>query len=393
MSRILFIANCTELYGANRSMIDLAVGLQKLDQDVFFFIPQERPENNNQRRQIKKELEKYGFTFVFLKYCTSVHSGDEKGLSGRMVRKEINKRCLVSMEKYIIDWNIDIIHTNSLTHIIGALLSKRTHKPHVWHIREMLKDHYNLFFDNNLAYKCALRNADQIICISNYVRNVYRWLLLGTKVITLHDGFNVDKYILNGVYKKKNDFFNIILCGTINASKGQFDAVRAINYLVHNYKLNNVHLTIVGNGYGEYLKKIYEFISYNNINNYVDILPFQEDLRELRRNADIALTCSQSEALGRVTIESMLSENLVIGAESSGTAEIIENNVTGYLYEVGNAEDLCKKIYYAVTHWEEQERLIRNAKEYAKSNYDIEDYAKKVLGIYKNLISSKGIES
>ena len=65
------------------------------------------------------------------------------------------------------------------------------------------------------------------------------------------------------------------------------------------------------------------------------IVPFQSDLYELRKHADIALMCSRGEALGRVTVEAMLSENLVIGADSAGTKEIIQNKVTGYLYKTG----------------------------------------------------------
>ena len=177
----------------------------------------------------------------------------------------------------------------------------------------------------------------------------------------------------------------MILCGSIQEAKGQLDAVKAVDYLVNTYHLNNIRLQIVGNGSGNYCQKIRNYMEVRNLNEYIDIVPFQSDLYELRKHADIALMCSRGEALGRVTVEAMLSENLVIGADSAGTKEIIQNKVTGYLYKTGDVKDLSKKIYEAVTHWERQERIIKNAVNYAKQEFDSEKYAYRMLEIYERI--------
>ena len=381
---ILFIANCESLYGANRSMIDLAVELQKLGQDVFFFFSQQG--EGRDRYKLKQELGKRGFQYAFLRYCPSVHSHEENGIVNKILRKEINKRCLLKMEYYVAKWKIDIIHTNSLTHTIGALLSKKMEKPHVWHIREALQSDYDLYFDNWLQYRYELKKADKIICISDFIRNIHKKMLFGTKTITLYNGFNIKNYLLDGAYKKYKSYYTLIICGVIRKEKGQLQAVKALKHLIYKYKVKNVRLQIVGDGSGGYYEQINNFINEYKLNYYVDIIPFQDDLRELRRNADIALVCSVNEAFGRVTIESMLSENLVIGADSGGTAEIIEDGVVGYLYQRGNEDDLCKKIYNVITHWEKQEEIIQRAKEYAKINFGVTGYAKKILSLYEDLV-------
>ena len=123
------------------------------------------------------------------------------------------------------------------------------------------------------------------------------------------------------------------------------------------------------------------------------MIPFQLDLKELRKEADIALMCSKSEGFGRVTVESMLSENIVIGANCAGTAEIIKDGINGYLYESGNIYDLSEKIYYVIAHWNDQQKIIKNAKEYAKLNFNIESYAKKICEIYYKILSVPEKES
>jgi len=382
--RILFVLNTVALYGANRSAIELACGLQKTGQDIYFFIPKE--DRIDQKHKLKKELEIYNFQYVFLNYYPSVHSDQKEKVSERLFREKANQQCMNEMKKYIEKWRIDIIHTNSLTHLIGAKLSRHLNKPHVWHIREALKQDYGLIYDFRLQYKYELCRSEQIICISNYVRKIHKRMLSGANVVTLKDGFNIDHYILDEGFKKNKKCCTILLCGCIQESKGQLDAVKAMDNLVNKYKLTNIYLKIVGDGSGEYIQKIKSYIHSANIEKYIDIIPFQPDLRELRKHADMALMCSKNEALGRVTVEEMLSENLVIGADSAGTKEIIKDGETGYLYKTGNAKDLSRKIYNAVIHWEEQEIIIKNARKYAKKVFNGDRYANRMLEIYGNIL-------
>lgn len=48
----------------------------------------------------------------------------------------------------------------------------------------------------------------------------------------------------------------------------------------------------------------------------------------MRKKIDVELVCSRSEAFGRVTIESMMSSNPVIGANTGGTKELIIEGLT-----------------------------------------------------------------
>lgn len=381
---ILFIAHAVTLYGASRSMIDLAVELKKKGQEVFFFIPHDG--KLIERYRLKSMLKDLGFSCVFLDYCPNIHIKEEKGLIPKLIRMEINKKCLKQMQLYINEWMIDIIHTNTLTHLIGSQLSRIVNKPHVWHIREALEKDYAISYDNVLLYKYALLRTEQIICISKYIKNVHKTMLFGTRNTVLYNGFNIENYILNEVYKRNIEIFTIIICGTIREEKGQLDAIKAVELLINDYHIKNIQLKIIGDSFVEYGNYIKNYIKDRKLEQYIKIIPFQIDLKDIRRTANISLMCSRSEGLGRVTIESMLSENLVIGADSAGTAEIIKDGINGYLYEVGNIRELSKKIYYVITHWDEQEQLIKNAKEYAKLNYNINDYTTKILNIYKKLI-------
>ena len=54
--------------------------------------------------------------------------------------------------------------------------------------------------------------------------------------------------------------------------------------------------------------------------------------------------CSRSEAFGRVTVEYLRRGRPVIGTRSGGTPELVEDGVTGFLYEPGDCTALAHRI-------------------------------------------------
>ena len=127
-----------------------------------------------------------------------------------------------------------------------------------------------------------------------------------------------------------------------------------------------------------------KYISDNKIEG-IHIIDFCNDLKKLREKCDIGLTCSIFEALGRVTIENMLGKLLVIGADTDGTIEII-NEQTGLLYKYGDFEELADKIIFAVNNKEKMIETACNGQEYANDKFDSNSYNSELYKIYESII-------
>ncbi len=54
--------------------------------------------------------------------------------------------------------------------------------------------------------------------------------------------------------------------------------------------------------------------------------------------------CSRMEAFGRVTVEALKAGLPVIGSNSGGTTEIIENNTNGVIFKYNNTNSLTNAI-------------------------------------------------
>jgi len=77
----------------------------------------------------------------------------------------------------------------------------------------------------------------------------------------------------------------------------------------------------------------------------VKFLGFREDVPALMRAMDIIVHSSVApEPFGRVVVEGMMAGRPVIAAAAGGVLEIVNDGVTGFLYEPGNAGALAAKV-------------------------------------------------
>ena len=106
------------------------------------------------------------------------------------------------------------------------------------------------------------------------------------------------------------------------------------------------------------------------------------DAKELMRKAVALLMCSWHEAYGRVTVEAMMNDCVVIGRNSGGTSELIEHEETGFLFDSNSElEALMEKVLDMDT------TIIRDkAREKAIHSFTEEVYGEQLKKVYDNLL-------
>ena len=107
---------------------------------------------------------------------------------------------------------------------------------------------------------------------------------------------------------------------------------------------------------------------------------------------DVELVCSRAEAFGRVTVEAMLGGIPVIGSNTGGTPELIQDGKNGYLYKYGNPEELESKMEIFIANPDLIKTMGLYAQEYARSRFLSDVYMKKLWQIYNGLLSTAGSE-
>ena len=153
----------------------------------------------------------------------------------------------------------------------------------------------------------------------------------------------------------------ILLPARITSWKGHDVALDAVKILTNNYPDLNFVLVFVGSeeNRSNFTKKLKKKIIKLKITNRVIFCGNISDMPAVYSVADIVLSTSiEPEAFGRVSAEACAMSKPVISTNHGGSREIIENNVTGWLVEPNNPEDLANKIIYVLNLNQRKKDLI-----------------------------------
>ena len=331
--------------GGELSLFELIHALKESGHKPFVIIPS--------RGEISKRLEKEKIPYVDHPFREWVVEPGVVRLTGG-----INRRIsYLFMEGNIIANAIrikgltpDLIITNTLNTPVGAFAALAMAIPHIWYIREFgsLDVGYEYEIPEKMVYRLINKLSEH--CITNsravkyFVRNMGiddEKISVARQAVDVKPGRRVD---LPGP-----QYYATFICvGRIEVSKGQLDAVKAVNIIKK--KGTNTKLIIMGKVIKDwpdsigYYNRIVKYIKKNKLENNIFFIGYKKNSSDYIKSSFATIVCSRNEAFGRVAIESMKLGIPVIGADSAGTAENITNRETGLLYEPGNPRHLAKKM-------------------------------------------------
>lgn len=375
---IAFFTHYTTLYGANRSLIDLAEGLNQLGINPFLIAP-----CTGQITEYFKEKKWNYFVHPIANFLVSTDI--TKASTLERIKKTIDSVPAISNQ--LKRWSIDIVYTNSSVIDIGLICAKAISKPHIWHIREFGDLDYGLKPDigRHLSEQ-LLYSSDALIFISKKLKD-------HILPVTEHKNINI---IYNGVVSKnliidfskqtkKKSSSNICkfsIIGRVTQSKGQHLAIKAFIEVLRKHP--DTKLFIAGEGKDlNILKKIvYDAKLYDKILFLGEVI---EPLG-IFMNTDVALMCSEHEAMGRVTAEAMSCFCPIIGHNSGATPEFVTHGESGFLYN--NTQELSHYINYMIENPLKTREMAANAQYVALNSFTTELYTKNILNVINSVNKS-----
>ena len=382
---ILFVNHENNLGGASQALIELIDELKMKDKyNIYVFVPKFNESLPN--GSLIEELKKQNINYIHFNAYWNMYPKNTSKIKN-FIKQIVNVFASIRLSIYIKNKKIDIIHSNSSVTSIGLLCAFFTKKTHIYHIREFGADEENYFYvlnkEKTLKFMDKYTNA--FICISKFIKEKYSTLVNADKCMLIYDGIvNIQKY--KKIKIKKNKNYKILIAGRVRPTKGQFDAVKALNILIKKgYK--NLKLYIVGYAEESYMKEIKKYIKDNDLSNNIIIKKYTKNLNYFREKykIDIELSCAKKEGFGRVTVEAMQNSNPIIGLKSGATKELIIDNITGLLYN-GECEDLANKIEFLICDDIKREIISKNAYKYVKENFDINKTISELEKLYDRVV-------
>ncbi len=369
--KILFFTHYGELYGANRSLLDL------FDNQKIFIPIVICPKNGDFYLEIqKRNIKCYAFKIFPL-------FGLKTKISFLVVLvKIINNVIALFLLVIIARWNnIDIIYSNSSVITIGVILAKILNRPHIWHIRELFDIHYDLkFYFGQKTFKYLLNQSNILISISHYVENIVLKDIIVPKFV-IYNGtifpqkFNKKIHVAN--YSIGNFSFGVV--GKIYPQKNLHIVLQAFNRFNLLFPMSK--LIFIGEVHDKvYFQDLKRMITNENVTFSGHI----SDINDIYKKMDFLIMSSQYEAMGRVIIEAMSFGIPVVGNKSGAIPEIINDKKDGLIYE-GTIDDLYSKMITIASDYELYNYLRLNGLLKVEKNFTVNSYSTKIAEIIRKL--------
>lgn len=178
--------------------------------------------------------------------------------------------------------------------------------------------------------------------------------------------------------EKEYDIIDILYVGGLSKHKGVHILLSAFKELEY----ENIRLHIIGKG-----KDTDEFKRIAGSDQRIIFHGFvtDEELIELYKKANITVAPSiWYETFGLVILESFKYGTPVIGSRIGAYPDLIKNGYNGFLFEVGNENELKNKLEYLIENPDELKKLEEGAFKSAKK-YDIDEHIRKLEKIYETV--------
>ncbi|AXC53326.1 N-acetyl-alpha-D-glucosaminyl L-malate synthase BshA [Bacillus subtilis] len=287
--------------------------------------------------------------------------------------------------------NLDIIHAHyALPHAVCAYLAKQMLKRNIGIVTTLHgTDITVLGYDPSLKdlIRFAIESSDRVTAVSSALAaETYDLIKPEKKIETIYN------FIDERVYLKKNtaaikekhgilpDEKVVIHVSNFRKVKRVQDVIRVFRNIAGKTKAK---LLLVGDGPEK--STACELIRKYGLEDQVLMLGNQDRVEELYSISDLKLLLSEKESFGLVLLEAMACGVPCIGTNIGGIPEVIKNNVSGFLVDVGDVAAATARAMSILEDEQLSNRFTKAAIEMLENEFSSQKIVSQYEQIYGDL--------
>ena len=359
--KILHIVPALNSGGVETGTIDLAIALKKLGHTIVVI---------SSGGKLVEELTKNNILHIKLP----------------VNRKSISSVLLIPKIARILEYqSTDIVHASSRVPAwIGFFACKLSNTPFVTSCHGFYSKHF---------LSAVMGWGKLVMVISGTIkrRMIEDFKVPENKIRLVYRGVDLRKYTFYLTkYDKNKDSFTVINVGRLTPLKGQYKFIKAMKLVIE--KIPNIKVLIVGEGKQgseEYLNKLKTLTKELGMENNVSFLGKRDDITELLNKSDcLVLSTNVPEGFGRTIIEAGASGTAVCASNIGGIREIVDNGISGLLFEPNDKNDMAEKIIKMLSDIDLRRKCAINLRKKVEENFALDQMVKNTLSVYEEAIRS-----
>jgi glycosyltransferase involved in cell wall biosynthesis len=324
--RILQISSASSFGGGERYVVDLSNSLAERGHDVYVALRPHSP----------------------LTRFLQLPSANIKTVP---LRNALDAQSARALARIVKEKKIDIVHAHmARDYSLAAYASRSQPRPKFVVTRHVL-------FSLNGIHRRTLARANRVIAVSNAVARQLssQRLVPDHKIALVPNGIDVDRFIHAGENFDRKALFrtwdvpeDCLLVGSIGELrklKRHDDLIKAAKIVAG--QVPDAHFVIAGvdtSPIGANRKELIELVKHLKLEDRVHFLGWLDDAEKLLCALDVFVSASETESFGLSIAEAMASGTAVVATRTEGAQEVVEDQVTGVLVDIGDVEGLANAI-------------------------------------------------
>ncbi|MEM5774684.1 MAG: glycosyltransferase family 4 protein [Anaerolineaceae bacterium] len=364
--KILFIIDNLSTGGAQRQMVQLAVGLKHRGYDIEIFCYQEGD-------LLAKPLYEEGIPVIWYEKKSRFSLG-----------VFFTIRRLINQNRYDL-----IISFLTTPNFYAVLCGKFMGRPVPVIVSERRADLPGGPDRMERFARSIYRYADHVVVNSHHQREdlsrKHPWL--EGKITTIYNGFDLKKFNIPARVNT-NSSLNLLVVASVGPYKNGLCLVEALKIMRDDYglkpKVDWIGQQVPVGVYGEYLDKMNRLISEYSLQDQWNWLGQRTDVIEQMHSHDVLIHPSYVEGLPNVVCEALASSLPVIVSNTLDHPLLVQHNESGFLFDFHNPVDLAERIveFNQLGH-DDRKRMGECGRRYAEGNLASERF----ISEYENLIT------
>jgi len=114
----------------------------------------------------------------------------------------------------------------------------------------------------------------------------------------------------------------------------------------------------------------------------------QKELVDYYQTADVYISSSKHESFGKVLIEAMAAGLPIVATETTGSKEIIQDGLNGFLVPIGDSQALARKVLYLLNNPGKAKEMGENGRQMVRERFDWEKIIKEIISFWQDLCTS-----
>ncbi len=177
----------------------------------------------------------------------------------------------------------------------------------------------------------------------------------------------------------------VSIIGRLSNEKGHMTFLNAAKSIIE--KRKDIKFMIIGDG--DLFDNIKEFINNNKLTDYIIMTGFKKKVEPYIKASDLIIVPSGLEGLGGIILESCMQKKAVIASNVGGIPEIIDDGLTGILFEKNNFYELADKILNVIDNKKMLNKLGNNCYKKITGIFNPYMLAEENINLYLQLLKLK----